>query len=138
MVPLKPLSPDIFRKTSGMNIQLENYYLSKPEPYQSCLLALKHIILSANAGIVHERKFQIPFFTYKGKKLGYLWLNKKKLMVGLCTDKSLLFFGEGIKPRDRYESFQVDPGQDLPVDMILSKLKSYLAVIDQAEKKGIN
>ncbi|PZR28471.1 MAG: hypothetical protein DI535_06210 [Citrobacter freundii] len=114
-----------------MNTKLESYYLSRPEPYQSCLLALKHIILSVNPGIVHERKFQIPFFTYKGKKLGYLWLNRKKLMVGLCTDKSLLHFAEGVRPKDRYESFEVDPGEDLPVEMILAKVRSYLAAIDR-------
>jgi len=119
-----------------MNTQLENYYLSKPEPYQSCLLALKHIILSASKGVVHERKFQIPFFMYKGKKLGYLWLNRKKLMVGLCTDKSLLRFPEGVRPKDKYESFQVDPEQDLPVDLILSKLHSYLSAIDHAIDNG--
>ncbi|RYD86128.1 MAG: DUF1801 domain-containing protein, partial [Sphingobacteriales bacterium] len=33
---------------------LEGYYLSKPEPYQSCLLALRDIILRVDAGIVHE------------------------------------------------------------------------------------
>lgn len=130
MKPIKPLEPFF---CLVMNTKLENYYLSKPEPYQSCLLALKHIILSANAGIVHERKFQIPFFTYKGKKLGYLWLNRKKLMVGLCTDKSLLHLAEGVIPKDKYESFQVDPEEDLPVDMILGKLRSYLSAIDRAE-----
>lgn len=31
-----------------MNTTLESYYLSKPEPYQSCLLALKDVILRAN------------------------------------------------------------------------------------------
>lgn len=114
-----------------MNSKLENYYLSKPEPYQGCLLALKHIILQANPGIVHERKFQIPFFTYKGKKLGYLWLNKKKLMVGFCTDRSLLKFPEGTRPKDRYESFRVDPEEDLPVEMIREKIKKYTEAIDQ-------
>jgi len=110
---------------------LESYYLSKPEPYQSCLLALKDFILRANPGICHERKFQIPFFTYKGKKLGYLWLNGKKLMLGFCLDKSLQEVPEGIKPKDKYESIQIDPNTDLPVDIILQKLVYYLALIDK-------
>jgi hypothetical protein len=109
---------------------LEYYYLSKPEPYQSCLLALKDIILRANPDICHERKFQIPFFTYKGKKLGYLWLNRKKLMLGFCLDKSLQPVTEGVKPKDKYESIEIDPDADLPIDIILQKLNYYLDLID--------
>jgi hypothetical protein len=114
-----------------MNSKLEHYYLSKPEPYQGCLLALRQLIVSAHSGIIHERKFQIPFFTYKGKKLGYLWLNRKKLMLGFCLDKSLQTWPEGVKPKDRYESFQIDPDADLPVAFILQKLHDYLERIDR-------
>ena len=115
-----------------MSSQLETYYLKKPEPYQSCLLALKQLILGLHPEIVHERKFQIPFFSYKGKKLGYLWLNGKKLMLGFCTDKSLLEFEPHAKPKDKYESFRIDPNADLPVDLIISKIKQLLTRIDKA------
>jgi hypothetical protein len=111
---------------------LESYYLSKPEPYQSCLLALKDIILRANPGICHVRKFQIPFFTYKGRKLGYLWLNQKKLMLGFCLDKSLQQVTAGVKSKDKYESVRIDPNADLPVDMIMEKLDHYIGSIDCA------
>ena len=115
-----------------MTTPLESYYLNKPEPYRSCLLALKDIILHANPGIVHERKFQIPFFTYKGKKLGYLWLNRKKLMLGFCLDKSLQETIGGVKPKDKYESMQIDANADIPVDIILEKLRYYLDRIDNS------
>ncbi len=118
-----------------MNSKLEAYYLSKPEPYQGCLLALCHLILSTNPAIVHERKFQIPFFTYKGKKLGYLWLNRKKLMLGLCLDKSLLEFAPGIRPKDQYESFQIDPEEDLPIAYITERLHYYLGCIDGGQHR---
>lgn len=109
---------------------LESWYLNKPEPYRSCLLALKDIILRADAGIGHERKFQIPFFTYKGKKLGYLWLDRKKVKVGFCLDKSLQEAVGGVKPKDKYESMQIDPNADIPVEIILQKLRYYLDLID--------
>ena len=115
-----------------MITSLESYYLSKPEPYQSCLLALRDVILSIDPNICHERKFQIPFFTYKNKKLGYLWLNRKKLMLGFCMDKSLQKSIAGIKPKDQYESFEINPNADLPVDMIVQKLDYYLTMINQA------
>lgn len=110
----------------------EFYYLTKPEPYQSCLLALKDIVLSANPNICHERKFQIPFFTYKNKKLGYLWLNRKKLMLGFCMDKSLQKTIQGVKPKDKYESVEINPDADLPVEMIMQKLNYYIGLIDRA------
>ena len=110
---------------------LEGYYLSKPEPYQSCLLALRDIILSANADISHERKFQIPFFTYKGKKLAYLWLDKKKLKMGFCLDKSLQPVMEGVRPKDQYESVIIDPDADIPINIILNKLNYYILLIDK-------
>ncbi len=113
-----------------MNTTLESYYLSKPEPYQSCLLALKDFILQVNPGINHERKFQIPFFMYKGKKLGYLWLDKKKLKLGFCLDKSLQQPINGAKPKDQYESMIIDPNEDLPIDIILEKLNYYIDLID--------
>jgi hypothetical protein len=115
---------------------LESYYLSKPEPYQSCLLALRDIILRANPEICHERKFQVPFFTYKGKKLAYLWLNGKKLMLGFCLDKRLQQVTAGMKAKDKYESFRIDPNADLPIDMIIQKLNYYLELIDQAKCNG--
>jgi hypothetical protein len=110
---------------------LESYYVNKPEPYQSCLLALRDIILRANPDICHERKFQIPFFTYKNKKLGYLWLNNKKLMLGFCLDKSLQEAIAGTKPKDKYESVRIDPNADIPIEMLMEKLHYYIGKIDQ-------
>ncbi|MET3978984.1 hypothetical protein ABIB62_001553 [Mucilaginibacter sp. UYP25] len=105
---------------------LESYYLTKPEPYQSCLLALRDIILRVDGEVIHERKFQIPFFTYRGKKLAYLWLDRKKLKMGFCLDKSLQPIQEGIKPKDQYESILIDPNEDFPVELILQKLSDYI------------
>ena len=113
-----------------MTTLLESYYLNKPEPYRSCLLALKDIILLSNPGIVHERKFQIPFFTYKDKKVAYLWLDRKKVKLGFCLDKSLRETVGGIKPKDVYESMQIDPNADIEIDIILQKLRYYTNRID--------
>lgn len=117
-----------------MNSKLEAYYLSKPEPYQGCLLALCQLMLREHPAIVHERKFQIPFFSYKGYKLGYLWLNQRKLMVGFCIDKKLLSWPEGAKPKDQYTSFRIDPLADLPVAAIRKQVQAVLQRIDQAHQ----
>ena len=119
-----------------MNSKLENYYASKPEPYQGCLLALRQLIEQVHPAIVHERKFQIPFFTYKNYKLGYLWLNRKKLMVGFCLDKRLLTWPDGVKAKDQYESMEIDPDADLPVELILQKIQGRLQRIDHTIAGG--
>ncbi len=118
-----------------MQATLEAYYLRQPEPFQSCLLALRDILLKADARISHERKFQIPFFCYEGKKLAYLWLNRKKLMLGFVEDRSIQAIIPGIKNKDKYESIQIDPLADLPIDMILDKLNFYLDKIKSHQAK---
>jgi len=120
-----------YHNLTGMNPTLESYYLSKPEPYQSCLLALRDIILHIDPQICHERKFQIPFFTYKGKKLAYLWLDRKKLKLGFCLDKSLQEITPGIKPKDKYESIRIDTDADFPIHFIQQKIIGYIRLIDQ-------
>ncbi|MFD0765125.1 DUF1801 domain-containing protein [Mucilaginibacter lutimaris] len=111
---------------------LESYYLSKPEPYQSCLLALRDIVLRVDPDIRHVRKFQIPFFTYHDKKLAYLWLDRKKLKMGFCIDKSLQQANAGIKPKDQYQSVVIDPNEDLPIALIIQKLNACIALIKKS------
>jgi|SRR5579859_3434326 len=106
-----------------MNRELENYYLKQPEPIQSCLLALKSIILSVDKEISHRRLYQIPFFNYKDKKLAFLWVNKKKLLFGIVTDKNILTFPEGVRRKDQYESTTIDPNEDIPVEEIVDMLR---------------
>lgn len=121
-----------------MQNSLENYYLRQQEPYQSCLLALKELLLKANDGISHERKFQIPFFYYNDKKLAYLWLNRKKLMLGFAEDRRIQPIVPGVKNKDKYESIQIDPLADLPVELILEKLNFYLARIKAHQQSPVN
>lgn len=113
--------------------KLDDYYLKFPEPYQGCLLSLKHIILNVDAQITHERKYQIPFFYYKGKKLAFLWMNRKKLMLGFVTDKSIVPSLEGMKAKDQFEMTQIDPGADLPKALIAVKLRQQIAKYERNE-----
>ena len=109
-----------------MNTSPENYYLKHPEPYQGCLLALKQIILKVDERIMHTRKYQIPFFTYKGKSLAFLWLNRKKVILGFVTDKSVLPPAPGIRPKDQYETMQINPNEDIPKELIVAKLQELI------------
>jgi len=117
-----------------MNNQLEEYYLRHPEPFQGSLLALKQIILNLDERITHERKYQIPFFCFRGKKLAFLWMNRKKLMLGFVTDKHIYPPMAGIKQKDHLEMMQIDPNADLPVELIVTKLREQIRMYENAQQ----
>lgn len=120
-------TPSLFCQiTKPMNTQLNDYYLKFPEPHQGCLLALKHIILRVDEQITHERKFQLPFFSYKGKKLAFLWMNRKKLILGFITDKGVLPKTDGMKVKDQLEMIVIDPNADLPKALIEAKIRKLI------------
>lgn len=116
-----------------MPSELENYYLKQTEPVQSCLLALKSIIMGINPQITHERKYQIPFFYYKGKKLSYLWVTRKKLQVGFIEDKCLQEPIAGIRLKDRYQSIIVNPTEDIPFEIIVGNLNRLIQLYDNLD-----
>jgi hypothetical protein len=116
-----------------MPSELENYYLKQTEPIQGCLLALKSIIMGINPLITHERKYQIPFFYYKGKKLSYLWVTKKKLQVGFIEDKCLQEAIEGLRLKDRYQSIVVNPNEDIPIEIIVENLNRLMQLYDDLD-----
>lgn len=95
---------------------------------QGCLLALKDIILGLDKNITQQRRFQIPFFYYKDKKLSYLWVTKKKLQMGFIEDKNIHPKKEGIKVKDKYESIMIDPHADIPVEFIIKELTKKIAL----------
>ena len=114
-----------------MNAELEDYYLKHPEPVRGCLFALKQIIMSVSDQVRHERKYQVPFFSYKGKKLGFIWMNRKKLILGFITDKSVLLPVEGVRLKDQLETIQIDPNADLPKEMIVTKIKELIRLYEK-------
>ena len=116
-----------------METLLEHYYLKQPEPLQGCLLALKDIILRLDEKITHQRKFQIPFFYYKDKKLSYLWVTKKKVQIGFIVDKNIYPKKEGVI-KDKTVSMLLDPHSDIPIEHILKELNTRIALYRRYQK----
>jgi hypothetical protein len=108
--------------------ELHDYYLNKEEPNQSCLLALRSIILKQDKDITETQKWGMPCFCYKNKMFCYLWTDKKTdepyiLMVeGKYLDNPQLEEGD----RSRMKIFRVDPNKDLPIKTIESILQKAL------------
>jgi Domain of unknown function (DU1801) len=103
----------------------DNFYLQKDEPLQSCLLALRAIILKQDKDITAAFKYGMPFFCYKGKMFCYLWVNKKTqqpylgIVEGKHFDHPLLI----IEKRSRMKIMLFDAEKELPVKTIRLILK---------------
>lgn len=111
-----------------MTENLDNFYLSKPEPVQGCLLALRSIILQLDDHITFTIKYGMPCFCYHNKAFCYLWTDKK-------TGNPYILFVEGkhlnhpsleTGDRARMKILRVDPKEDLPLAVIQDVLNQAL------------
>jgi len=108
--------------------KLQNYYLSKDEPVQSCLLTLRMIILEQDENIIEIRKYGMPCFCYKKKMFSFLWTDKK-------TKKPYILFVEGKYldhpelergNRTRTKILRINPDADLQIHVIKQLLNEAL------------
>ena len=118
----------------GRKIKIENqalttleYYYEKQETVtRECLLALKVIILSVDENIVHTRKYQIPFFCYKEFNLGFLWIHRKKILVGFVVDQKTLPQITWRRTMGRVTTIEINPMEDIPIDKIKFNFKELI------------
>ncbi|CAN5634835.1 hypothetical protein BH11BAC2_BH11BAC2_14370 [soil metagenome] len=99
---------------------IDEYYLNKPEPLKSYLLALRQIIITSDPLISEAWKYRMPFFMYKGKMFCYVWFHKKSgqpyigIVEGRKIDHPDLVKGE----RSRMKIFELDLNKNIPVRKI--------------------
>ncbi|RZK02880.1 MAG: DUF1801 domain-containing protein [Flavobacterium sp.] len=104
-----------------------HHYYDKQEPnIKECLFALKSIILSLDDGIVHMRKYKIPFFRYKNYNLGFLWVYRKNILIGFITDKRLLPNSLNSKNRDDFYTVKINPLEDIPIGLVRDNFKEII------------
>lgn len=114
-----------------MLAELEAFYQQHQEPNQSCLLALRSLILDFAPEHIHEeRKWGLPFFYFKKKAFCYLWIDKKTdtpyvgIMEGRNIEHTTLIKGN----RKRIKILPIDPNKDIPLETlyeILSMAKAF-------------
>lgn len=102
----------------------DNYYLKQEEPYKSCLLALKDIILGLDENITPEWKYGLPFFYYKKKMFCYFWKDKKtqEPYIGVCRGNEINHPLLEAGNRTRIKIFRVNPNEDIDVKNVLEIL----------------
>ena len=109
---------------------LEHYYDKQNDKTKACLLALKSIIMSVDPQIVHFRKYQIPFFRYKDFGISFLWVNKKKILLGFVLDKKVIPQGNGLRQKDRISTLEINPLEDIPIDEIKHCIRELIRKCD--------
>lgn len=113
----------------------ENFYLNKEEPFKSCLLALRDIILNKDKNITETTKYGMPCFCYKRKMFCYLWTDKKtkEPYILFVEAQSLKHPKLETGNRNRMKILRVNPNEDIPIKTIELLIKSTLELY----KKGI-
>lgn len=116
---------------------LDNFYASQPEPTQSCLLALRDLILAQSEHLAPSWKWNLPFFDYKGRFLFYLSPTHKKqntpyigVVNGHKLDHPALIQGN----RTQIKILFIDPANDLPIEEITEVLQLAMAQRDEADR----
>jgi hypothetical protein len=116
---------------------LDNFYLQKPEPNKSCLLALRDIILNYDKNITAEWKYKLPFFYYKGKMFCYLWVHKKfnQPYIGFINGNKINHPKLIIENRKQIKIMLFNPNEDLLLKTIKTILKQGIDLYKTGETK---
>ena len=103
----------------------DNYYLKQGEPYKSCLLALKDIILGLDENITPEWKYGLPFFYYKKKMFCYFWKDKKtqEPYIGVCKGNEIEYPLLEAGDRKKMKIFRVNPNEDIDIKSVTEILQ---------------
>jgi len=107
---------------------IEAFYLKQEEPNQSCLLALRRLILQQDSMVSESLKWGMPCFLYKNRMFCFLALDKKKqspyllLVEGHAMDHPLLEQGN----RKRMKRLSIESTKDIPLALIQCLLNAAL------------
>jgi Domain of unknown function (DU1801) len=109
---------------------IDHFYLNQEEPNQSCLLALRDIILAQDTRqITVAWKYKLPFFMFRNKMFCYLWVRKKTKQpyIGIVEGYKIEHPDLIIEKRARMKIMLFDPTKDLPIDTISDVLTQAMA-----------
>ena len=119
---------------------LDDYFLSLPEPEQSCLLFLRQFILGFNTGISEHWHYNTPFYYYRGRWMAYSSYNKKSGEIYLAfihgqhlEHKKLLSEG-----RKQVKVFYLDAAKDIDIKSLKTIFRKAITYINglPEKKKG--
>lgn len=103
-----------------MKEKIEAYFLKQQEPYRSCLMSLRYIVLNYDTNISEEWKYGLASYYYKKKPFCYFWKDKKTqepyigIARGYLIEHPKLIAGD----RSRIKIIPIDTAKDIPVEKI--------------------
>ncbi|XWW47354.1 DUF1801 domain-containing protein [Fibrella sp. USSR17] len=116
---------------------LDNFYATLPEATQSCLLALRDLILAQSEYLTTSWKWNTPFFDYKGRYLFYLSATHKKYnkpYIGVVNGNKLAHPALEQGNRTQIKVLFIDPEQDFPIEQLVEVLQLAMAQRDQPDR----
>jgi hypothetical protein len=108
---------------------IDQFFLNFEEPYRSCYLSLREIVLNSDDNITEHWKYSVPFYYYKGKPFCYFWKDKKtdEPYIGMVRANGIehpsLFQGS----RKKMKIMKINPELDIPLttlNEVLEELKT--------------
>ena len=106
------------------------YYEQQAEPNKSCLLSLRHFILSFDPNFTETLKWSIPCFSYDGKISCFLNINRKTKHPYILFSHGSLLKNKALKSEGRklMKSLAVRADKDLNIDL-LNEIYSELIIL---------
>ena len=97
--------------------EIDNFYMQKDEPVRSCLITLREAILARDSEISEVWKYHMPFFIFKGKRICYLWVEKKTNLpyIGIVNGYKIDHPELIQDGRSRMKIIKFNPLLDLPI-----------------------
>ncbi|MCE6989395.1 DUF1801 domain-containing protein [Dyadobacter sp. CY323] len=99
---------------------IDQFFWDKPEPTKSCLEALRRFVLGFDGDMTEAWKYSMPFYHHRGKRLCYIWIEKKtgRPYLGIVNGNLMQHSRLVAEKRSRMKIFILDPNEDLPIDTI--------------------
>lgn len=112
---------------------LDTFYLHQAEPQQSCLLALRELILDFDEQFTETRKYGMPCFLFGKKICCYLWTDKKtkEPYMLMAAGKQLAHPALETGKRAKMKILRIDPEADLPINIIDEILRESTKLIEK-------
>lgn len=106
----------------------DQYFANLQEPVKGYMLFLRDYLLGKDTAITEAWKYGMPFYNYKGKRICYLWVQKKTgyPYIGI-VDGNLLFDSDLlIEDRKKMKILLLDPDKDIPIHRINALIDSII------------
>ena len=116
----------------------DQYFANLQEPVKGYMLFLRDYFLGKDPAITEAWKYGMPFYNYKGKRICYLWVQKKSGFpyIGIVDGKMINDQDLILEDRKKMKILLLDPEKDIPIQRINKLLDSLIRLtVDSSSRK---